>query len=423
MARKAAKKELLKELKGGIASVRLVGTARIGKDSFGGVQQKEKSTWKHVDSSFGIESGEGNVNYAQLKGGYKTDKPILYLLDEDFKPMQIDWEDRNNPEIIETVSQNRILTAAIEKDEKGKLIRKKFLSEIDFEEYLSVHLQNNQQIIAMCDVEYSEWNEKTYRNFKLRSVFLNEERKINNETVPARKPEATLRQTYLLNEGSLDRNWQKQLEKDGATHVNAFVPQYVGKISVNGEYVEVKQTLPFSQRIKIEIPETVSDEKLPKLIALYKKLFVVKKGAVREISLVMRLNEGYEEAVGEAEITPEMQELIDCGIMTAEEVEQDVTVRGDKVSETIFVKPGFRKLSEEAKTKEIAMDDDKYDPEALVWPDLDDDLDEDEIDLDDDDFNNEDESAEDKDEKEESSEDDEEDDGLDGLFDDEDIFA
>lgn len=425
MARKTAKKELLNELKGGIASVRLVGKAIVGKDTFPGAQQKEGKTWKHVRSSFGVASGEGNINYVQIDGGYKTDKPILYLLDTDFKPMQIDWEDRFNEEIIETVSQNRKLTAQIKKDENGKVIKKEFLSEIDLEEYLKENLENGMEVIVQADVEYSEWEEKQYTNYKIRSIYLNEPRKKNGVDIPARPHEATLRQTYLLNDYSLEKGWAKELEKNGSVMVNAFVPEYVSTVNINGEYVEVKETWAFPRRFKVQLPEKISEEKLPKLMALYKKLFFVKKDTVREISLVMKLNEGYEESSGEVEITPEMQELIDCGIMTEEEVMQDITIRGDKVSEVIFVKPGFKK-SDGEKGKVLAIDDEKYAPAALIRPDLEEELDDEgEIDLDDEDFDNSGEKEEKASSKKEKveEEDDDDGDGLDDLFDDEDIFS
>lgn len=440
MARRSGsseKKELLKDLKGGIASLRLVGAAKVNEHSFGGVQQKDGKTWKHVDSSFGVEIEEGNVIYGQVKGGYVTTRPLIYAMDEDYKPLQIPFDERFDEEWLGQVNNNNKFSAMIEREEiekevdgetvkvkEGKLIRKEFLSPIDFEEYLAKNLPNKAEVIVFCDVEYSEWQEKQYRNHIVRNVILNEERTVNGVVTPPKPHEATLRQTFLVNEYALEKSWAKDVKAEGSAMVNAFVPQYVGKLPVDGEYVEVKKVLAFPQRFKLEVPEDLDDEMLTKRLKLFKGLFSVKAGTLREISLVMKLNEGYQEATGEAEITEEMQELIDCGIMTEEEVKEDLTIRGNKVSEVIFVKPGFKK--DEGGTKKIlAKEDDKYDPSALSRPviEKDEDLldDEGEVDLEEE-FDKEDEpEVKKEDKKDEKVEDD--DDGLDDLFDDEDIFG
>ena len=153
--------------------------------------------------------------------------------------------------------------------------------------------------MVSTDVEYSTYNDNTYTNFNIKGIYLNEARTVNEVEQPKRAPEATMRQTYFLNEHSLGKTWLKDLKEQGFTTVNGFVPQYISKLND----VEVKKVLPFARQFKIEIPVELEDEKKAKLLNVFKRYFVVPKDTVREISLVMKLNEGYVETTGEAEIT------------------------------------------------------------------------------------------------------------------------
>lgn len=365
----ATKKELLTELKGGTASALFVGKAVVSSDSFTEAACKEGKTWKHIRNSFGVNVGEGNTHYIRLNGGYKTDRPLVYVRNTDFEPIQIPWDERFNKEKLANVTDQDFIQVRIKKNAEGKMITKKFLSVLDVNDYLNENLENDAEVIVSAQPEYSFYNDTIYTNYNIKGIFLNEGRVINEVEQDKRPSEATLRQTYFLNEHSLSKNWQKELKENGFTVVNAFVPEYTSNIMSNGTTFEFKKVLPYQRQFKVELSTELSDENKDKRINVFKKFFLVAKGEVRQASFVMKLNEGYVETTGQVEITDEMQELIDAGIMTEEEVKQDVTIRGDRVSEVIFVKPGFKKV-EESGQKVIAIEDGVYDPSALVFPDL-----------------------------------------------------
>lgn len=428
--RGSANQELATELKGGISSVRLVGKVRVASDTFEDPKCKEGKTWNSIRNTFGVEVSDGNVHYVTLQGGYKTDKPLIYTFNEDLETIQVKWQDRFKDDILDTIPSSQKIVVSIEKDEDGKRIRKEFLHIIDVNEYLAEHLENGAEVVVMADVERQPGKEdRVYTSYNLKMIALNEEYTMKSGEVrePA-KHEALLRQTFLLNEYSLDKKWKKQLEDEGETLVSAFVPQYVSSILVGDSYVKVKDkvstsTLPIPVSFKIKLDTKASDDAKASRINLYKKWFSIGKEKVREFYMMMELNEGYTESTGDVEITAEMQELIDAGIMQKEEIESEVTVRGERVSEIIFIKPGFVKDPDNPSQKVIAIRDDKYAEQALVMPNFnteyEDEIEEDEDDLGfgEDEFNNEEETVE-----ETVEEDEEEDDPLAGMFDDDSIF-
>lgn len=59
-----------------------------------------------------------------------------------------------------------------------------------------------------------------------------------------------------------------------------------------------------------------------------------------------------------------MQELINLGLISEEEVKKSATVRGSRTSELIFLTPATNVTDDGEIT--ISMDDEKYAPEVLL---------------------------------------------------------
>lgn len=360
-------KKLEKELKRGSASFKAWGQASVTEDTFGEPQVSKKSTYKYVRVNLPVKISEGRTIYVEMMGGYDPAKPILkrFSKEQGEGMMDIKWEHRKQKEIIDSVALSQVISIRIERNEQGKLIQKRFLSEIDASEYLAEHLQDGAEIYVGGEVQYSRYDGKIQRKYSVRTISLNEgyTDKDGNEKEP-HEHEAIIRQSYLLDDTSLSRKWAKELENDGETKMSAWVAQYIGK----EDGVEIKKTLPLAQEIVIR--PTDEPEKLKKVL---ENILKVPKNVVREIVLKCKIIDGYTQGTGDVEITQEVQELIDCGLMTEEEVVQETTVRGTRISELVFQSPalalndGVRKL----------LSEDKYDPEVLIVPEYEDDEDED----------------------------------------------
>ena len=367
-------KELLTELKGGMASFTMIGIAQIKSDSLEGVKQKEGKTWKHVDSSFAVQSTDGSRSFVRIYGGYKLDNPILKKFKSDGTGMKdIPWKDRFNEDLHEDLSPRSFFRAKIEKDEEGKLIAKQFLSEIDFEEYLREHLEDKMEITVTGEVEYSPYGDRTFKNYNVKGVYLNEAYVKNGEDVEAREHAAFLRQTYLLDDMSLSKSWKSELKKNGEIVVAAYVPQYLSSKKIGERYETYKKTDPISQPVVIRMNTEPGDEMYEKELeaknTTINKFFSVKRNKVRELGLFVKINEGFKTGQAELHIDKQMQELIDANVLTLEDVKSQMTVQGSKVDEMLYMKPVI--LPQEDGSLKVAMDDEKYAPEALIVPELD----------------------------------------------------
>ena len=371
--------ELLTELKGGIASFTLMGNAVVKENALQGIQQKEGKTWRHVDSSFGVNTGEGNTIYARIWGGYKTDNPILKRWDNENNLIDVKWENRLAEGVIESIRPSELFRAGFEKDEDGRLITKEFISEIDFEEYLREHLADGMAVRVRGDVEYNEYKDEIYRRYNIKSVYLAEPYKNKEGETVTPEPMAQVRQTYILDEDALDKKWQKDLQEEGRTTLSLFVPQYLSQRKVGDKYLPFKKTIPMHQGVVVKMKDMADEKELKVKKTIMEKFFKVKRDTVREIVLINNINEGYEEATG-VEINDELQELIDLGIMTEEDIKNQVTIRGNKVSEIVFAQPAVLRNRD---TGDVAlqMTDEKYSTEALIVPFIDgeDDFEEDSV--------------------------------------------
>lgn len=399
--------ELLKELKGGISNFTFIGKAMINDKSFSGEIIKDGKTWCHTDSSFGVSYGQGLQSFVRIYGGYKIDKPVLTVFDKDYNAVKIQWDERFDESLWEDLQPRSFYTAKIEKDEENKLITKRFLNALDFADYLSEHLKNDEDVIVTGEIEYSVFgdNNRLSKRYNVKGVYLNEEYKRNDEVIPKRKPDAIIRQTFLLDEYAIDKENIRELKKDGKTSLQLFVPQYISRKKVGDSYVDYKKTDPIPVPLTFYAKGEKDSEEFTKSVELIKNIweqfFKVKGDTVREISLYAQVIEGHDKSEGEVVIDDKMQMLIDIGVLKKEDVISQVSYNGVKKSEFVYIKPVIRTTEN---GMELQIDDNKYAPEALTIPKIDTD-DDDELGAGADLFNESSESDDDSEDKGEMQED------------------
>ena len=339
------KAKLETELRSGISRFVLRGTAVIDDKTFPREDTVSDSGWKYRRSSFAVKVGDNNYQYVELMGGRSSENPVIYTMNNDNEPMQVKWDLRTNKTVLENIPNREFIRIAIEKQEgSDKATLKKFLSPVDAIEYLAEHLEDGTPVEIRGDVEYQQYNGRTQQRLNVTQIYLKN---------PENDDLATMSQMYLVDSNALPRQWKKKIEEDGQIKVNLFVPQYVGKY--NGK--KIKKTVAMPQQIVIKNKD--NNEKLMNYI---EKLFAVKKGVVRKIDIVTKLFFGYESETGNIEITPEIQDLIDAGIMTLEQVQSEATITENRVEENVFDHPMIR--SENGKI--LPLFSDIYSPEALV---------------------------------------------------------
>lgn len=335
------------ELRSGVSRFSAYGKVSISADTFPTDAVKAASGYTYKRVSFPVSVGDNNTIYVQMMGGYSPKKPVIYARNTDNDPIEVNWDLRTNENILENIADRSFVKVRLEKDADGKLIEKKFLSEFDAITYMADHLKDGQQVYIGGDVEYRHYNGQIQRSFNMTTVALDE-----NED---REPSAQLSQTYLIDSTSVDRDWEDQLEEKKQLVVNAYVPQYVGK----HEGKQIKKTLAFPQQFVLK----ATDENMDKRKAIVKRFLLTDEDVVRELSLLCDLVDGYEESTGNVELSDDLKELIKLGFMTEEAAEKQMTIGGNRVRETVLVRPMLRRNNGQP---ELMMED-KYAPEALVF--------------------------------------------------------
>ena len=335
------------ELRSGVSRFSAYGKVSISADTFPTDAVKAASGYTYKRVSFPVSVGDNNTIYVQMMGGYSPKKPVIYARNTDNDPIEVNWDLRTNENILENIADRSFVKVRLEKDADGKLIEKKFLSEFDAITYMADRLKDGQQVYIGGDVEYRHYNGQIQRSFNMTTVALDE-----NED---RKPSAQLSQTYLIDSTSVDRDWEDQLEEKKQLVVNAYVPQYVGK----HEGKQIKKTLAFPQQFVLK----ATDKNMDKRKAIVKRFLLTDEDVVRELSLLCDLVDGYEESTGNVELSDDLKELIKLGFMTEEAAEKQMTIGGNRVRETVLVRPMLRRNNGQP---ELMMED-KYAPEALVF--------------------------------------------------------
>ena len=354
-------------LKKGKATFNLVGKAKVNDYTFD-IDHKYDSGWTSNIMNIGVDCGDGNVVYAEMSGGYfleeyKKDNKIYVhgvKQDENDKTVDdwdntftIDWDDRNDPSILETIGKGCFVTVGIEKDEKGNAFYKDFLTEYDAVEYLSEHLTDETVINVKGNITYETDGEKVYKKKKITNIALSK--------AEPDKFKATFTQTILLDDGSIG----KPDKEKNTIPMSVYVVDYVGKPKINGQKIEVKQNFAIPVNMEFNIgdnPELVSKQ--------LAKFFKAKKNEIIEMTVDGNLVEGGSIVnITADDIPDDIKELIELGLYTEEEALAKCAVGNtSREKRMIITKPSITYIGEgDDRKPTVSRDDKKYKPTDLQF--------------------------------------------------------
>lgn len=383
-----------------VSNFNLIGEAVINPDYTYKINERsEKSAWIYNSMNLGINCGEkcGTV-YAEMMGGYSDEKQnVIYAHGkkedgtDDFKnQIQVAWEDRDNPDILDTIGDMCFITVGLEVTNKGKTYYNKFLSEYDAIEYIQEHLENGTTVNVKGNLKYSTYQGNTQVRKVITSIVLSK-----------KEPEdyvARFTQTILIDKDSASL---KNIDKDkGVMYVDARVLDYVKQI--NG--VEIKGQFPFDKQFEYKFKDLTNGDKCKKA---YNTLFKVKKG-VTQITFEGELIEsGAVVTLTYDDLPDDIKELVEADVLTEEEAIARCTTNGSKERRMVLIRPQIKNVGDEDnKTPVIQKFEEKYDEEDLFF-DIPDEEEVEESDLDDDELSIDvdDESDDDTDEDDSDSDD------------------
>lgn len=320
-------------LKKGKAQFMLIGEAKINDYTFK-IDNEYDSGWVDNQLNLGVDCGNGNVVYCEMRGGYSSvNDSVLYVhgtkendngkkTDDYDNRFTIDWDDRFDESIIETVGENCFVTVGIEKDENGKTFSKKFLSAYDAVEYVQEHLTDGTVINVKGNLTYSG-TDKTYIKKEITSIFLSKVEDVADY-------KATFTQTILLDSSSIG----KADKEKNTIGISAYVVDYVGKIKIEGSKHKIGKSVVFPFNFEIAI----NDEKPEMTSKMLQKFFrVVKKTDIYELTVEGNIVEGQAiVCISEDDIPDDIKELMELGLYTEEEAKEKCAV-GNKNREKRMV--------------------------------------------------------------------------------------
>lgn len=356
-----AKTKERKALKKGKAAFNLIGCVKVTDKTFN-LDNSYDSGWTDNSMYVGVDCGNGNTVYAEMRSGFFPDKDNViraYSKDEKddagkSKSVEIAWEDRLDESLYDSISDSSFLTVGVEKDVKDKTVYKKFLTAYDAVEYLSEHLEDGMIVNVKGTIGYNEYEGNVSTKKEITSIVLS---KIDDEA----DFKATFSQTILVDSKSIG----KKNDDKGTMELAAYVVDYVGKPKIDGEKIEVKKNVTYPKTFEVAINEN------PEITAkMLQRFFKPKKGKITEITVTGNLVEGGSTVnITEDDIPDDIKELIEMGLYSEEEAEKKIAVgNGNRERRMIIVKPDITYVGTgDDRKPTVAFEDGKYDEDDLYF--------------------------------------------------------
>lgn len=356
-----AKTKERKALKKGKAAFNLIGRVKVTDKTFN-LDNSYDSGWTDNSMYVGVDCGNGNTVYAEMRSGFFPDKDNViraYSKDEKddagkSKSVEIAWEDRLDESLYDSISDSSFLTVGVEKDVKDKTVYKKFLTAYDAVEYLNEHLEDGMIVNVKGTIGYSEYEGNVSTKKEITSIVLS---KIDDEA----DFKATFSQTILVDSKSIG----KKNDDKGTMELAAYVVDYVGKPKIDGEKIEVKKNVTYPKTFEVAINEN------PEITAkMLQRFFKPKKGKITEITVTGNLVEGGSTVnITEDDIPDDIKELIEMGLYSEEEAEKKIAVgNSNRERRMIIVKPDIIYVGTgDDRKPTVAFEDGKYDEDDLYF--------------------------------------------------------
>ena len=357
-----AKTKERKALKKGKASFNLIGRVKVTDKTFT-LDNQYDSGWTDNSMYVGIDCGDGNLVYAEMRSGFFPDKEnTIRAFSKDDKDengkskmVEIAWEDRLDETLYDSIADSAFVTVGVEKDVKDKTVYKKFLTAYDAIGYLSEHLEDGMIVNVRGNLGYQEYDGNVSTRKDITSIVLS---RVEDEA----DFRATFTQNILVDSKSIG----KKIDEKNTMELNGYVVDYVGKPKIDGKKIEVKQNVTFPKTFEVAINDK------PEITAkMLQKFFKPKKGKVTELTVVGNIVEGGSVVnITEDDIPDDIKELIEMGIYTEEEAEKKCAVgnNGNRERRMIVLKPDITYVGDgDDRKPTIAFEEDKYDDDDLYF--------------------------------------------------------
>lgn len=292
-----------------VSNFNLVGRAKINDNTFK-IQEVSESGWEYNNLNLGVDCGEKcGVVYANMMGGFSRErKNVIYVhgkkedgTDDWQNTFQVDWEDRFNEELLDTIGDSCFIVIGLERTDSDKIFRNRFLSQYDAINYIKDNLETDDVITVRGNLKYSFYNDNVTMQRDIQSIFLSK--------AEPKDFRATFRQSILIDKESVNPKEDIDTEQNRAK-IHARVLDYIKEL--NG--VEIKGNYPFNFNFDFDF------ETKEKFTSFYKAIFKVTKGITQVNFEGEFVNSGAIVQATTEDISDDLKALIDIGMYTEEEV-------------------------------------------------------------------------------------------------------
>lgn len=363
----------------------LVGRLVVGKETdkfkpFEKNLSKNNPNWGNVSLKFTVIAGD-NRHFLEVRGGHAKDgNGKIYSFTKAGKdnngnkvkgePIQVQWQDRFKPEILENIAEFKKFVLDLEEPKKrfelenavtkfkdgsitdeelmelgvddpikalevSKKKRKEYISECDYAETLYKLITSGKYsdrlFFVKGNIEYSEYNGEFYKHMIPTRIYLAEK-----DT----EPSSVGQYTVFFNNESVDA---ASLKDKGKIYINSYVRNYDSSR---------KEDIPCPVQLVLDCSKNDINDKVKRFNGLMQKQFESpKNGEWRTIGVKVKLLNGSQKI----ELTDDMlndfqREMIELGVTTKEDIirESGGGIYGDKIEENLIINimRGFSKGSQ-----------------------------------------------------------------------------
>lgn len=339
-----------------VSSFKLIGKAKINDNSFK-IDEVSQSGWCYNNLNLGVDCGEKyGITYANMMGGYSQVKDnVIYVhgkkedgTDDWDNTFSIDWDDRLDEEILDTLGDMCFIKVGLENTENGKLYTQKFLAAYDAINYIKEHLTNDAVINVQGNLRYSFYQGNVNMQRDIKNIYLSKAEPENFK--------ATFTQSVLIDKDSVNLKEDVDTDKN-CVAIHARVLDYVKEL--NNNTIKGQYPLPFTFEYDFESKEIFEK--------VYKLLFKVKKN-VRQINFEGDfINTGATVQATMDDVTDDVKVLIAMGLYTEEEILTKYASQGGIERRYVLTRPIIR-IEGDAENKQTVPQifDDRYTEEDLT---------------------------------------------------------
>lgn len=358
----AKKEKKVLDKQGWIQSFSLVGKPAINEYTFILDAQSKSSDWIYNTMNLDVDCGEkyGKIR-CEMNGGYgagRDNKCYVHGKKEDGSDdfenfYQIDWEDREDIDILKDVGDLCFTKIGIEKDTNDEVVVYRFLSPYDAIRYLSETLTKDMMIRVNGRLEYTCYQDNIQIKKRINSIYLAKEKD---------EPIAKFTQTMLIDKYSVGKKDNDKNIVPVSSYILEKFKEYRG-IDLTDDLNRGGKLVPLKLNFEYELdPEDV--ERTNKKIEL---LFKVKKGYTMVTYEGVFVEGGALITTTYDDLDDDIKDFVDTGVFSLEEALDRCTENKGKVKRMIIKKPIIKMIGEEgSKVAQLQKFENKYSDEDLV---------------------------------------------------------